>query len=271
MPTGQWAHTRWYSRSCLRDLGPLSHLSPRGGRGSRGGPGWRAERRCVLAGATPRPLGFLPAPGCPPAPHLPGGPCLQVCQADPLHPVGIEMVSGGQQGGGQWSQGVLAYRGTFVTLLSTLSLRHRSADVSQGEKSTSHQHPPAPCQPPNSSVPWCPMAPSPIAALAPRYLLATQPGLPRGTSSARLSLLPWLPWVTLDKEGRGNESGQHEGSTGAAEGEKGLSMAPSTPRRVIMTQPAGTAPPEPNGQMDGQIDRGAMPPAVTLPLGHSCP
>lgn len=65
--------------------------------------------------------------------------------------------------------------------------------------------------------------------------------------------------------------GSMRGAQGLPGGEKGLSMAPSTPRRVIMTQPAGTAPPEPNGQMDGQIDRGAMPPAVTLPLGHSCP
>lgn len=256
---GSWVPKKLYSHSCLQDLDLLGHLSPRGGRGSQGGPGWGAEGRRALARP---PQGISTSLGCSPAPHLPGGPCLQVCQADPLHPAGRDRVSGGAAGRGTVVRGGPHLPGCLHhPSLHALPAAQVNRHQPRGEK---HKSPVFPC---SLSVPPPPQghrAPQP--PLAPHYLLATQPDQPRGAWSPRLTLLPWLPWVTLGR-GKGTVGQGSVGGHGDCWGEKRLSTAPSTPWSSITAQPGRTAPPKP----DGWTDRAGMSSAMTLPLDRSYP
>lgn len=263
--TGQWAHARWYSHSCLQDLGPLGHPSPRGGHGSRGGPGWRAERVCVLAGATSRPLGISPASGYH-GPALTLGPLSPGLPGRPASPCG-------ERGGelGPVGRGVVVL-GSSLTGVPSSPFSPRSpcgrgqGTPASGRKAQVTSVLLLPTSPPPSLGPQCPTAPDPTTRLVPHYLLATQPSLPRGARSARLALLPRLPRVTLSR-GEG-ATGQHGGARGLLGGEGAQhSTLHSLQQHGLPGQPLQSPT---DGWMDRQVDRGAMPLAVTLPLGHSC-
>lgn len=199
----------------------------------------------------PKATGHLAHPGVPTSPALTRGPLSPGLPGRPASPCGDR--------GSEWGA---VGRGTVVLGDPHLPgcLRHPSlhalpaAQVSGhrpwGEK---HKSPVSPCTPPAPHLLGAKVPQSPRSHRPPR------PTLPpchaaRSVPGRLLGPAPPSPPAPPGHPRQGGKGQWVRREHGGCWGEKGLSTAPSTPRSSITAQPAGTAPPEPNGQMDGWAD-----------------
>lgn len=172
------AHPRCHSRFCLQALGLRGRLSPRGGRGTRAAPKYRAGGAHIRLSHP----GGSPGPGLPADPVLTRGPLSPGLPGRPASPCGTEGMKGvggtGGTRGGQCPIRTLTHRGAFVTFLSTLALRRRSAAAAGGQKDKSPTSPP-------HNLPQ-------IGAMAPPQCPPPKPPAPR-TSLPRSPVCPGVP------------------------------------------------------------------------------
>lgn len=126
--------------------------------------------------------GVLPSPGLPADPVLTRGPLSPGLPGRPASPCGTEGMKGvgdtGGTRGGQCPIRTLTHRGAFVTFLSTLALRRRSAAAAGGQKDKSPTSPP-------HNLPQ-------IGAMAPPQCPPPKPPAPR-TSLPRSPVCPGVP------------------------------------------------------------------------------
>lgn len=210
--------------------------------------------RVCVSRSHPEATGHLACPRVPASPALTRGPLSPGLPGRPASPCGNR--------DGEWGA---AGRGAVVPGGTRLPgyLRHPSlhalpaAQVSGrqpgGEK---HKSPASSC-----SLP----APQLLSAMVPHGPHSHRPPRPTlppchaARSAPGHQLGPALP-SPLAPPGRPRQGGKGQwvraarGDHRGCRGEQGLSTAPSTPRSRIVAQPAGTAPPEPNGRMDGWTD-----------------